>query len=102
MPITSSVASDGRSVNIVVSDRFDYSLHQGFRDSYRGVDQAGARFTVDLSKAQYMDSSALGMILLLKEHAEKIGGEVVLRKPNEAVRKILDIAKFGRFIDIED
>ncbi len=101
MPVSSNVASDGRTVKITVSDRFDYSLHQGFRDSYREIQQTGSKFIVDLSRAQYMDSSALGMVLLLKEHADKLGGKVEIHRPNDAVRKILDIAKFDRFIHIE-
>lgn len=101
MPITSRTTSDGKKVTIVVTDRFDYSLHQGFRDAYRVATNRGTSFVLDLSQAQYMDSSALGMILLLKEHAEKLGGQIVIYRPNEAVRKILDIAKFDRFMKIE-
>ena len=41
-------------------------LHQSFRDAYRNVDVPGTIFKVDLSKATYMDSSALGMILAAK------------------------------------
>lgn len=48
-----------------------------------------------------MDSSALGMILLLKDHAEKYSGKVIIRKPNEAVNKILEIAQFHRLLTIE-
>lgn len=101
MPISSSVVDDGKRVMITVTDRFDYSLHQEFRDSYRSVSKAGVIFSLDLSKASYMDSSALGMVLLLKEHAEKNGGSVVISRPNPAVAKILKIANFDRFVTIE-
>lgn len=101
MSITSRVSDDNKQVRIIVAQQFDYSLHQGFRDAYRNIKQAGATFTVDLSKATYMDSSALGMILLLKEHAEKLGGRVILSKPNASVHKILTIANFDQFVTIE-
>ncbi|WP_286239172.1 STAS domain-containing protein [Neptuniibacter halophilus] len=102
MTISVNNASDSKTVNINVSQQFDYSLHQGFRDAYRNVSAAGTTFKVDLSKATYMDSSALGMILLLKEHAEKLGGRVIISKPNESVRKILMIANFDQFVTIEN
>lgn len=100
MSITVQKSGD-KSVNIIVSQQFDYSLHQSFREAYRDVSTSGVTFKVDLSKATYMDSSALGMILLLKEHAEKLGGRVIIAKPNESVLKILTIANFDQFVTIE-
>jgi len=101
MPIASRISDDKKRVSIEVSERFDYSLHQQFRDSYKDADSEGVSFELDLSRADYMDSSALGMILLLKEHADKCRGSVTITRPNEAVRKILDIANFSRFVSIQ-
>ncbi|MBY4678011.1 STAS domain-containing protein [Marinobacterium arenosum] len=101
MAISTSRSDEGNSIIIRVSDRFDFSLHQDFRDSYQSEQAPGTSFALDLQDADYMDSSALGMILLLKEHAETLGGNLVIRHPNQTIRKILDIAKFERFITIE-
>ncbi|MGH1462017.1 MAG: STAS domain-containing protein [Neptuniibacter sp.] len=101
MAVSKIITDDGKKVNIIVSSQFDYSLHQVFRDTYRDVTQTGVTFRVDLSKSTYMDSSALGMILLLKEHADKLGGRVVISRPNESVLKILTIANFDKFVTIE-
>ncbi|WP_293266793.1 STAS domain-containing protein [Neptunomonas sp.] len=102
MPISSTVSNDKKRVMINITDRFDYGLHQSFRDSYRAVTSPGVIYSLDLSQATYMDSSALGMVLLLKEHAEKQGGSVIISKPNPAVEKILKIANFDRFVTIEN
>jgi anti-anti-sigma factor len=101
MAISVQSSSETNTVKIQVSQQFDYSVHQAFRDAYRNVSVPNSSFVVDLSKATYMDSSALGMILLLKEHAEKLGGKVVISKPNESVHKILTIANFDQFVTIE-
>lgn len=101
MAVSVQNSADSKQVTISVSQQFDYSLHQAFRDAYRNVKAAGTTFKVDLSRATYMDSSALGMILLLKEHADKLGGNVVISKPNESVHKILTIANFDQFVTIE-
>lgn len=93
--------ADSRTTKIVVSNQFDFSLHQTFREAYRNVSAQGSVFNVDLAQATYMDSSALGMILLLKEHADKLGGKVVLSSPNESVLKILKIANFDQFVTIQ-
>ncbi len=101
MSVTAKTSDDKKTVDICVAEQFDYSAHQSFREAYRFTDQPGTLFRVDLSKATYMDSSALGMILLLKEHADSLSGKVVLAQPNSAVHKILSIAKFDQFVTIE-
>jgi len=101
MTVSARLSDDGKTVDIIVSCQFDYAIHQPFRDAYRNVTTPGVTFRVDLSKPNYMDSSALGMILLLKEHADKLGGRVVIVKPNASVLKILSIANFDQFVTIE-
>jgi len=100
MPVTVQENMEKNGVLIKVSDQFDYALHQEFREAYRYQLASGAVFKVNLEEATYMDSSALGMILLLKEHADKIAGEVIIEKPNDSVKKILSIAKFEHFVTI--
>ena len=101
MTISVSSNSANNEVNILVTDKFDYSLYQSFRDAYSGVKNQGTKFVVDLSRANYMDSSALGMILLLKEHADQHCGVVIITKPNDSVHKILMIANFEQLETIE-
>ena len=101
MAITKTVSADQKQVAITIENHFDFSLHQTFRDSYITCEQQGTDFYLELAKTTYMDSSALGMILLLKDHAEKNGGSVVIKKPNDIVYKILEIAQFHRLMKIE-
>ena len=100
MTVKKFVGEDPKSVSIAIEDRFDFSLHQQFRDAYSSSNNSGTRFVLELAKATYMDSSALGMILLLKDHAEKLSGEVVINNQSEAVYKILEIAQFHKLMTI--
>lgn len=101
MAVKKTSGENAKDVIITIDDRFDFSLHQVFRDAYVDSNTPGTTFTLDLSNTAYMDSSALGMILLLKDHAEKVSGSVVIRKPSESVAKILEIAQFHRLMTIE-
>ena len=58
-------------------------------------------FIVDLSATEYVDSSALGMMLLLKEFAESGGSSVRIRTPRPEVREILTIASFDKIFKFE-
>lgn len=101
MSVTKEVSADNQRVVISIDNRFDFSLHQKFRDAYAELELSSADYVLDLSKTSYMDSSALGMILLLKDHAEKHSGKVVISKPTPSVYKILEIAQFHRLMTIE-
>ncbi|MCP4586899.1 STAS domain-containing protein [Pseudoalteromonas sp.] len=91
--LSSREEKDGRVI-ILVGEKFDYSVHQSFRDAYRNYTTPRTAFVIDLAKTKFMDSSALGMALLLKEHAEKLGGTVEIRGASGVVQKTLEIANF--------
>lgn len=101
MSIESQVSRDGKTVHIIISGSFDYKLSQDFRDSYRNVPgQDEVTYYVDLSAATYMDSSALGMLLLLREHAKCRGGSVFIDQPSKQVNNILKVANFEQLFTI--
>ena len=102
MSIKVQTLKEGSQLVIGVAERFDFSLHQQFRDSYIDAKTSNTEFILDLSLTTYMDSSALGMILLLKDHAENLSGAVIIKKPSETVKKILEIAQFHRLLTIEN
>ena len=101
MSVNSKLSGDGQQFIIAIDERFDFSLHQLFRDSYNNLTTQGLQYTLDLSRTEYMDSSALGMILLLKDHVQLHAGQLTISRPSETVRKILEIAQFQRLMTIE-
>jgi anti-anti-sigma factor len=101
MAVSSKLLIENKQFIISIDDRFDFSLHQDFRDSYNDVTTQDLTYILDLSQTEYMDSSALGMILLLKDHVELHAGQLIISKPSDTVKKILEIAQFHRLMTIE-
>ena len=101
MSIQTKTSTDGKELRITIQGRFDFEMHQEFRGAYRDTRGAGMRYVVDLSRTEYMDSSALGMLLLLREHAGGESANVHITGASEGVRKVLDIANFGRLFTID-
>lgn len=95
MAIETLTSSDGREVKIAVSGRFDFNAHREFRDAVKDAAK-GAKYVVDMEAATYVDSSALGMLLLLKDESS----EVSIVKCSDEVRKVLEIANFHRLFDV--
>ena len=101
MSVSHEMSDDGKKILINITGRFDYKVSQEFRDTYRQVPgQEGAAYYVNLSGASYMDSSALGMLLLLREHAKCRGGSVFIERPSEQVDSILKVANFEQLFTI--
>ena len=69
MGVQSDFNNSEKELTIKVNGRFDFSSHQEFRDAYEKVASSVDTYNVDLSGTSYLDSSALGMLLLLRDHA---------------------------------
>ncbi|MDP2243852.1 STAS domain-containing protein [Pseudomonas sp.] len=100
MAITSLPSPDGQELTIVIQGRFDFGAHQEFRDAYERVDFSPKRYVVDLKGTTYLDSSALGMLLLLRDHAGSDRAQISLLNCNTDVRKILSISNFEQLFQI--
>lgn len=100
MAITSELKDDDQALVINIAGRFDFSLHQEFRDAYEAVEGQPSAYKVDMRDATYLDSSALGMLLLLRDFAGGDQADVEIVNCNADVRKILSISNFEQLFTI--
>jgi len=101
MSITSSKSDDGKALTLKVAGKFDFSMHNDFRKAYKDEVISSGEYVVDLSSTDYLDSSALGMLLLLKEFAESHSSKVVIKNAVPEVNEILRIASFDKLFIVE-
>ncbi|CAI3807682.1 hypothetical protein DBADOPDK_04665 [Pseudomonas sp. MM223] len=69
MAVETDFSQDGKKLTIKIKGRFDFGKHQEFRDAYERQPDRPDSVVVDLKDTTYLDSSALGMLLLLRDHA---------------------------------
>lgn len=82
-------------VIVTLDGRFDFMCHADFRKSFADAPK-GTNFVVDLGKVTYMDSAALGMLLLLRERVSGDPTRVELRNAQGQPREVLNVANFGQ------
>lgn len=99
MSITAKEVDNGQVLVIRVDGRFDYRANREFRTAMETGKPS--RYVLDLTGADYMDSSALGMMLILRDSVGGDGRRIKITGANASVRKILDVARFGDIFDIE-
>lgn len=100
--MTPSVNIEGGIGQIVLTGQFDFNSHRDFRLACESViaNAAVKEVQIDFDKVNYLDSSALGMLLLLKEKISAANKTLVLVNCRDAVKQILEIACFGKIFTI--
>jgi anti-anti-sigma factor len=88
---------------IRLSGRFDFSSHREFKQCYEDAfsEPAVRKVVVDMKNVEYLDSAALGMLLLLKQAADQLTLPVALQNCWGLVKEILDVANFGVLFEMQ-
>ncbi|MBF0096811.1 MAG: STAS domain-containing protein [Magnetococcales bacterium] len=55
---------------VVLEKKFDFESHTAFRNAYQGFPDATQMIVVDLSKVENLDSSAVGMLLMMHAYVK--------------------------------
>ncbi|MEL0167667.1 MAG: STAS domain-containing protein [Pseudomonadaceae bacterium] len=101
MSIQASMSADSQVLTISVKGRFDFGAHQDFRNAYERSGLTPSQYVVDLQDTDYIDSSALGMLLLLRDHAGGDVADIRIVHCNPDVRKVFSISNFEQLFSIE-
>jgi len=95
MPVTSELTENGGTITIKVNGRFDFAVQNEFRDCYYNVnDGQDAKFIIDMSGTNYMDSSALGMLLMMREYLGGNDANISISNTSADIKNILTVANF--------
>ena len=101
MAINTTVAGNTATINM--TGRFDFNVQRDFKEAYdpQLSSMSVSVIEVNLAGVDYLDSSALGMLLMLRERASAAGKQLKLCKPGTSVAQILEIANFAKLFTIE-
>ncbi len=87
---------------IRLANRFDFSKHKSFSSQCEQLlaDSRLKQLDIDFSQVQYLDSSALGMPVLLAKKASTQGVTVTLRGAQGTAKDILEMANMHKLFVI--
>jgi len=101
MSIAASPSADGKTLTIKINERFDFTAHSALRAAYASNQPRYECYVLDLRDTQYMDSSALGMLLQMREHAGGARSAIRIKNAKPAIREILSVANFQQLMTID-
>ena len=97
-----SVNHENGRARLALKGRFDFTCHRSFKQAYEDA-FAGVsvnELVVDMRDVDYLDSSALGMLLLLRDKGKAMGKPVSLANCGGTVRDVLRVANFDKLFTL--
>lgn len=102
MAITREYDMEGNELTIRISGEFDFSMLEQFRQAYSDMDMDQVTIKIDLKDAERFNSEALGMLLILREHAGGEESRISISGCGQDIRRIFKASSFEKLFDISD
>ena len=95
------VESRGNRRIVRINGKITFEYCPVFQSRLDSVMNEGVHEVVlDFKLVPFIDSSGIGEVLRLFKHMREAGGEVVLINPNQKLRDLFAIYRFGQFMKI--
>jgi anti-anti-sigma factor len=92
-------AVDGNTI-LHLEGRFDFGVRKTFKEAVDGVSVEGSSVVLDLEKVAFVDSSALGLLVICHQNLKNKNVSFCLVNPQTYVKQVLDLANIGKMIPI--
>ena len=100
MHFTQEAASGGTV--LALNGAFTFKDHHSFRAVLDVLKSGtGARRVLDLSRLEFLDSAALGMLLVADDEAKRAGWSLTLRHPPTQIARLMELAAMDTLLTIE-
>ena len=100
MAISAKMDAQHDTLVIDIIGRFDFSSHNDFRQSYEKLGEPPKQVFINMKQATFLDSSALGMLLILRDYAGGDTAQIKINSCNEEIRQILQRSNFDDLFQI--
>ena len=102
MALSTQISEDGKVFTIRMSDRFDITTYTDLIESYKDKLGSVSKWILDMAEVEYVDSSALGMLLMLRERAGGENADINIVNLNSDLKKIFTTANFQKLFNMEE
>lgn len=98
---TIAAHQDGEAANVVITGELDMYTAPRLRQEIVGLMSMGARqVTVDLAGVDFVDSTALGILVGGLKRLRQSHGDLMLRSPRPGTRRVLEMTGLTRIFTI--
>jgi len=101
MNIETLLSDDGKKLTLTVLGKMDVTLYKEFNDSYKDKIGLVSKVVLNFKDVEYVDSSGLGMLLVLRERSGGDDADIDIINVNPNVKKILETTNFQHLFNIQ-
>ena len=96
--------SQNEETTVKLSGEVDHHGAKSARETIDGIirEESPQTLIMDMSSVTFCDSSGLGLIMGRYKKMNELGGSLLIKRPTEAVEKIIRISGLDRLIKIVD
>lgn len=84
------------------AQRIDAENVDEFKELMEPILEGNRHIVLNLKHTEFMDSSAMGVVLYCVREVSAVGGEMAICSPSETIRTAFDLIRMGRMVDIYD
>lgn len=95
------IKEDAGRIALVLREQMTYADRQNFDGLVPDLIRRGKSVVIDMAGLEYMDSAGLGMLLTLRDQAEKAHLKVSIRQPQGDVKELLRLSCFDTLFPFE-
>jgi anti-anti-sigma factor len=94
-----AVRDDDPYTEVAVGGEIDFGSHRALLDTLMGkIDHGRPRIVLEMGRVSFCDSTGLGVLVRVRQHAVSKGGWLRLAGVTPAVRRALEITNLDRLI----
>ncbi|RDL46172.1 anti-sigma factor antagonist [Marinomonas piezotolerans] len=84
---------------IVLPEKFGFDCYKWFDEQSFNALRDGRHVELDCSKVSYIDSAALGMIVVLYRRAKEVSASVLVRNPSSYCDEVFELTNiYDRYV----
>lgn len=96
-----SISKQTNSFLLQLSGNFTFNDNTKFRDLLNVIQESNVQnVTIGLEKLEFIDSAALGMLLLLNDAAKKKNIKITLSGAQGQIKKMLQLSNFDQLFTV--
>ena len=103
-----TLVEDEKGILAALNGRFTFQDHAAFRGLLNAIASAkpnsaqAGTVALDIKALEFIDSAAIGMLLMANDASKKAGLRFVVRSPQGQVRRTLETASLATIFPIQD
>ena len=101
MSLETSLINGGKTLQVKLPSTFDIGIHKEFRELHSNLESTVQDFAIDFVDTQHMDSSALGMLLLLRDELSSGSTNITLINCSANIKELLKLARFDTLFTVK-